>query len=62
LVFPGARIGERCLVRRSIVGPGVVLPDGAAVEARLVTVQQTRQSPGPADSVVGDLVFTPIGG
>ncbi|HUP24381.1 MAG TPA: NDP-sugar synthase [Thermoanaerobaculia bacterium] len=62
LVFPGARVGERCLVRRSIVGPGVVLPDGAAVEARLVTVQQTRQSPGPADSVLGDLVFTPIGG
>jgi mannose-1-phosphate guanylyltransferase len=61
LVFPGARVGQRCELRRTIIGPGVTLPDGTAVENRLVTVQQARQTLGPGDSVVGDLVFTPIG-
>lgn len=60
LVFPGARVGQRCDLRRTIVGPGVTLPDGAVVEGRLVTVQQARQVLGKGDSVVGDLVFTPI--
>ena len=61
LVFPAASIGRRCELLRAIVGPGVALPDGAAIENRLVTLQQTRQSLGAGDSVVGDLVFTPIG-
>lgn len=61
LVFPGASVGRRSDLLRTIVGPGVALPDGAAIENRLVTLQQTRQSLGKGDSVVGDLVFTPIG-
>jgi NDP-sugar pyrophosphorylase family protein len=62
LVFPGARVGERSDLLRTIVGPGVALPDAAAIENRLVTLQQPRQVLGPGDSLVGNLVFTPIGG
>jgi NDP-sugar pyrophosphorylase family protein len=60
LVFPGAKVGRRCDLRRTIVGPNVALPAGSAVDGRLITVQHARQVLGKGDSVVGDLVFTPL--
>jgi NDP-sugar pyrophosphorylase family protein len=60
LLLPGARIGERCEVRGSILGFGVVLSPGTRVEARLVTPVRAGSSPRAEDSVVGGLVYSPL--
>lgn len=60
LLLSGARVGERCQVRRSILGPGVVLPPATCVESRMVTIVRASSSPRAADSVVGGLVYSPL--
>ena len=60
--FPGARIGAGARVRESIVGPGAALPAGSWVERRLVTVARDGDVPGPLDSRVGGLLYTPLDG
>jgi mannose-1-phosphate guanylyltransferase len=61
IVLSEARIGERCRVRNSIVGSGVELPTGTAVEGRLVTRVRADVAPREHDSVVGGLVYSPLG-
>src|SRR5687768_2095690 len=61
LLFAGTRVGERAAVRGAILGPGVDLPAGTAVDGRLLTPLRAGVAPGPRDSVVGGLVFTPVG-
>ena len=60
LILPGARVEEGCSVRESIIAPGVVLPAGTGLDRRLVTPLSSGRDPGARDSVVGQLVYTPI--
>lgn len=61
LLLPGSRVGSGCRIVDSIVGFGAVLPPETAVERRLVTPKRADLPPGPADSVVGRLVYSPLG-
>ena len=60
IVLSDARVGPGCRLRDCIVGPGVELPSGTAVERRLVTLARSDQPPGERDSLVGGLVYSPI--
>ena len=59
-VLPGAALEDGCRLRESIVAPGVVLPAGTGLDRRLVTPLSYGRDPGGRDSVVGQLVYTPI--
>lgn len=53
-VAPGSRIG------RSILGPGVRLPSSARIEGRMINKVRPGYQTGPRESVMGDLIYTPI--
>ena len=59
-LLTGVTVGERCRVSRSIIAPGVKLPPQTRVSGRLITPLTAGRDPGANDSVVGDLVYTPI--
>jgi mannose-1-phosphate guanylyltransferase len=54
-------ISEDCRVRDSIVGFGVRLSRATVVERRMVTVARADVVPRQGDSVVGGLVYSPLG-
>ena len=60
VMMTGSQAGEGSVVRDSIVAPGVTLPPRTQVLRRLVTPLKAGRDPGASDSVVGDLVYTPI--
>ena len=61
LVMPGAVVGKGCTVRSGIVGPGVVLPASSSVEGRMISRFDKAHKLGPGESVMGELVYTPLG-
>jgi mannose-1-phosphate guanylyltransferase len=61
LILTGATVGEGCRVKQSIIAPEVVLPARTRVAGRLVTPLKAGRDPSSNDSVVGDLVYTPLG-
>ena len=61
VVLSEARIRERCKVRDSIIGFRAELPPGTVVERRLVTKARADVIPRAGDSVVGGLVYSPLG-
>ena len=60
LLLPGAVVAAGCAIRDSIIGPGVELPATAGIKRRMVTRVRTGHPPGAGDSVMGDLVYTPL--
>ena len=60
MVLTGAAVAEHSHLRRTIVAPGVELPRGARIEGRIVTPLAAGRV-SAADSVVGKLVYTPLG-
>ena len=62
LLMPESRVTARCRLRRVVLGPGAELVPGSRIENRLVT----RALPGvpmrPQDSLVGQLVYSPLEG
>jgi len=60
LILPGAHIGEGCDLRDAIVGFGVELPPETTVHGRMINVQNADFTAGPTDSLVGNLVYTPL--
>jgi NDP-sugar pyrophosphorylase family protein len=54
-------ISKDCRVRDSIVGFGVRLPRTTVVDRRMVTVDRADVVPRQGDSVVGGLVYSPLG-
>ena len=60
VLLPGARVGAGARVRESIIGHGAALPAGSRIERRLVTVARDGDVPGPHDSRVGGLIYTPL--
>ncbi len=61
VLLPDSVVPSGCTVRRSIIGPGVELPAAARIEHRMVTRVRSGYPPGAHDSVMGDLVYTPLG-
>ncbi len=61
VLLSGAVVPSGCTVRKSIIGPGVELPAAAGIEHRMVTRVRSGYQPGSRDSVMGDLVYTPLG-
>lgn len=59
ILLAGARVGRGSRIRDSVLGPGVELA-AADIEARLVSRTRSGYSPGPDDSVMGELVYTRI--
>ena len=61
VLLPGVRVPEGCTVRRSLVGPAVELPAGSDIERRMVTSIRSGYQPSALDSVMGGLIYTPLG-
>ncbi len=61
LVLSGASIGAGARVRDSVIGFSVNLPSGTVVENRLVTEARADTPPHAKASVVGGLVYGPLG-
>jgi NDP-sugar pyrophosphorylase family protein len=61
VVLSGARVGAGSRLRNCIIAPGVALPDRSVIEGRMVTPLRGGRHPGGGDSVVGTLVFSPLG-
>lgn len=62
VVLPGAVVGAGSRLRHVIVGPNVRLPPGTTLERRLVTRVVTGGAARPEETVLGGLVYTPLGG
>lgn len=60
LLLPGAVVVDGCTIRDSIIGPGVELPAASGIEHRMVTRMRSGHPPAAGDSVMGDLVYTPL--
>lgn len=60
LVMEGAIVGEDCRAHHSIIGPGVELAPSSTVEHRMINVFDKRHELSPGESVMGDLVYTPL--
>ncbi len=60
LILSGAVVPSGCTIRSSIIGPGVELPAAAGIEHRMVTRVRSGSQLGVGDSVMGDLVYTPL--
>lgn len=60
LLMAKSRVGRGSVVRCSILGPGVVLAPQSRLESKLVTRRLAGVSPRRHDSVVGDLVYSPL--
>ncbi len=61
LVLGGSTVGAGSRIEHSIVAPGVLLSPRTRLSGRLVTPLKSGRAPGANDSVVGDLVYTPLG-
>lgn len=60
IALPGSRIGSGARLVDAIVGPNVVIPGGSAVERRMITSLADGRRDQGGDSVLGQLVFSPI--
>jgi NDP-sugar pyrophosphorylase family protein len=61
LVLSGSSIGAGCRVTNAVIGFSVDLPPGTVVENRLVTEARADTPPHAKASVVGGLVYGPLG-
>lgn len=61
VVLTDALVGRESRLVECIVAPGVRLPPRTWIERRLITPLKAGRDPGASDSVVGNLVYTPIG-
>lgn len=60
ILLSGARLERGCRVRSCILGPGVRLPASSVVERRMINRMPAAYQPGGQESVMGDLVYTPL--
>jgi NDP-sugar pyrophosphorylase family protein len=60
LLLAGARVGAKSKLAYSILGPGVELPDGASLTARLATAARSDLPVPPGASIVGGVVYSPL--
>ena len=60
VLLGGAVVPGGCAIHGSIIGPGVELPAAARIEHRMVTRVRSGYQPAAGDSMMGDLVYTPL--
>lgn len=60
VVLPGAHIQSGCIIQDSLIGPGVVLPASTAIERRMIHRTLTGYQPSENETVLGDLIYTPL--
>ena len=60
VVLGGAQIGGASRIRGSIIGPEVVIPPSSEIEGRMVIRIPTGHTPGPEESIMGNLSYTPV--
>lgn len=60
VVLSGAEVPAGSKIERSILGPGVRLPPAARIEGRMINRTHLGYQTGSRDSVMGDLVYTPV--
>lgn len=61
LVLPRGRVLAGCEMRECIVGFDAVLPVGSRISRRLIVPQSRDRRPQEGDSVVGGMVYHPLG-
>jgi mannose-1-phosphate guanylyltransferase len=60
VLLEGARVASGSEIRDSLLGPGVHLPRAAKIEGRMITRAKIGYEPNPQESVMGELVYTPL--
>lgn len=60
VALPGSTVGAGARLTDAIIGPNVSIPPGSAVERRMVTNLADGRRDQGGDSVLGQLVFSPI--
>ncbi len=60
LLLPGSRVPEGCEVRDAILGFDVELPPDTFVQGRMINTQTAGFTAGPRDSLLGELIYTPL--
>ena len=60
VLLPGSKVGSESEVRDAILGFDVDLAPGTSVQGRLVNPKIAGFTAGPNDSLLGDLVYTPL--
>lgn len=60
LLLPGARVAAGSRIRDSILGPGVQISSSSNIEGRMVTRIPISHKPGPQESIMGNLSYTPL--
>jgi mannose-1-phosphate guanylyltransferase len=60
VLLPGARVGRGSVLHEAIVGFGAEVPAGTWVERRVVTPRRPGAAPGPGESAVGSMIYTPL--
>lgn len=60
VLLASAEVPAGSRIERSILGPGVRLPASARIESRMVNRARLGYQAGPRESVMGELVYTPL--
>jgi NDP-sugar pyrophosphorylase family protein len=60
ILMPGARVATGSRIQDSILGPGVDIPSSSNIERRMVTCIPISHKPGPQESIIGSLSYTPL--
>lgn len=60
LLLEGARVAAGSEIRGCLLGPGVHLPKATKIEGRMITRAKIGYEPTPHESVMGELVYTPL--
>lgn len=61
LLLPGCRVGRGSMIKGAILGFGAEVPAGSWVERRLITRRGAGFQPGEGVSLVGGMIYTPMG-
>jgi len=60
ILLRGARVAAGSRIQDSILGPGVEIPSSSNIERRMVTRIPVSHKPGPKESIMGSLSYTPL--
>ncbi|MCP4654183.1 MAG: NDP-sugar synthase [bacterium] len=60
VLLSGARVADGSRIANSIIGPGAQLTASANIEGRMINRLRIGHQPSPHESVMGELVFTPL--
>jgi len=61
VLLSGAQVVAGSRIANSIVGPGARLTASASIEGRMINRVRIGHQPSPQESVMGELIFTPLG-